>query len=164
LAASHLLAPATGGEDDPLLAQATHVTLDGDDTAGEAEGNVLVGEDTALVDGLVGDARDLVFAQCSQARLFVDREIFLGTVDGESDGNFLAEDNGLAGGFILIDGQVLHLTGRECQLGMAKEVIADLLEVGFSQDPGEIEVPGDAGDDRLPDSLRLQATRQALIQ
>jgi hypothetical protein len=47
---------------------------------------------------------------------------------------------------------------------MTKEVITDLFEIGFSQDPGEIEVPGDARDNRLPDSLRLQATRQALIQ
>ena len=58
--------------------------------------------------------------------LLVDREIFLGVVQRQLDGDLLAEGNGLAGGLVLIDGQILTLTGAELNLGMLKEVIADL--------------------------------------
>ena len=141
-----------------------HVALDGDDTAGEDEGNILVGEHAALVDGFVGDADDLVLPQTMKPGLLVDREVFLGVVQRQLDGDLLAEGNGLAGGLVLIDGQVLTLTRAELKLGMLKEVITDLREVRFCQDRGEVEIPGDARDDRLLDRLRLKSSGERLIQ
>ena len=103
-----------------------HVPLDGDDTAREDEGDILVRQDAALIDGFVGDADDLVLPEAVKPGLLVDREVFLGVMQGELDGDLLAKGNRLAGGLVLIDGQVMTLTSAELDLSMLKEVITDL--------------------------------------
>ena len=143
LPAFHLMAPAARGEDVSLLAHLAHVALDGDDARGQAEGDILVGKDATLVNRFIGDADDLVVPQTAEPELLVDRQVLFRIVQRQLDGDFLAEGDGLAGGFVLIDSQIGELAGAELHLGIMQKVVADLRKVCFCQDGSEAEISGD---------------------
>jgi hypothetical protein len=103
-------------------------------------------------------------AEAMQPGLLVDRHVLPGVVKCQLDGNLLAWSNGLTGGLVLIDGQILTLPRAELNLGVLKEVITDLREVCFSQDRGEIKISGDPRDDGLLDRFRLKPSTEWLIQ
>jgi hypothetical protein len=144
LPAAHLVSPTARGKNDPLATHLAHVALDGDDTGGEDKGNILIGEQPALIDGFIGDAEDLVLPKTAEARLFVDGQVFLRKMKRKLNRDLLAQGDGLPGRFILLDSQVLKLSGTEVQLSMVEKVLTDLREVSRSQDRGEVEVPSNA--------------------
>ena len=86
-----------------------------------------------MVDGFIGDADDLVLPQTMQSGLLVDRDVFLGVVQGELDRDLFAQGEGFPGRLVLINGQVMTLPCAELNLGVLKKVITDLREVGFCQ-------------------------------
>ena len=50
----------------------------------------------------------LCCVQALKPGLLVDGEVFFGVVERQLDGDFLAQSNRLAGGLVLIHGQILH--------------------------------------------------------
>jgi hypothetical protein len=106
-----------------------HVTLDGNDTSGEYECDVLAGKHSSLVDSFIGDADNFMLSQSPESRLFVDRKIFLWIVQLHRD--FLAQGNRFAGWLVLIDSKTVTLSWTEIQFSMVEKVIADLSEVDF---------------------------------
>src|SRR5713101_7482626 len=77
LTPAHFLPPATGRKNDALAAHLAHVSLNGDNARGENESKVLVGENAALLNGLIGHADDLVLPQGTKTGLPIDGQIFL---------------------------------------------------------------------------------------
>ena len=111
LATSHLPAPSPGRENDPLSTEPAHVTIDGDDATGEDKSDVFIREHATLVDRLVGDAHDLVLSKSPETRLLVNGQIFVGIQQGEPDRDFTTKCDRFTGRFVLLDGEILKLSG-----------------------------------------------------
>jgi len=108
-----------------------HVPLDGAHTTGEDEGDILVGEQRSLFNGLFGDAQQFLAPEASQATLVIGIDIDFRIMDGEPDGDFPAQVHLFSCRFTVIDGQVVNLSRLKGDIGMFKEVALDLVEIGL---------------------------------
>lgn len=148
LSSSQFVSPTPGRDNDTLATDLAQVTLDGDDACGQSEGDIFIGKNTALIDGFVGDPNDFVLSQAAQARLFVNGEILLGPMESELDRKLFAQGNRLSPRLIFIDRQIMNLSYGQIKLGMPEKIDLDLIEVGFGQDRSEVEILGQARNNR----------------
>ena len=73
-------------------------------------------------------------AKTTEAGFSVGLQILIGLVDRQMNRDFPAQGDRFAGRFTVIDGQVMHLAGREIQIGMLGKIVLNLVKIGFGQD------------------------------
>src|SRR5262249_34662226 len=131
LAGTDVLLLAPGRDGDLAPAQGPDIADDGADPAVEqAEGEVLIAEESALVARLGGEAEDAGAAQALDAMSQADLIVLLGGVEGEPDRDLLALLQGLAGRFFGGDDQERDLPEAELAIGVVGIEGVDLFD-GF---------------------------------
>src|SRR5215472_18036376 len=129
LAGADVLLLAPGRDRDLATAEGLDIADDSADPAVEqAEGEVLVAEQSALVACLGGEAEDEGAAQALDAMSQADLIVLLGGIEGEPDCDLLAWLQGLAGGFFGGDDQERDLAEAELAIGVVRVERVDLLD------------------------------------
>jgi hypothetical protein len=113
-AGSDVLLLAAGGNLDAGAAEDLDVADEGAQAAVEqAEGEVFVGKEAALLAGLGREAQEASAAEADDATVDTDLEVIVAGVDGETDGDLLTSIEGLAGGFVGGDDEEFDLAESE---------------------------------------------------
>jgi len=152
-AGSHVMLPSACHDDLSVVAEGTGIPADGSGTDGQEHGEVLVGEERALIDRFSGHAEDAMSSEPCEAVLDEDGKVDLGIEERQSHGDAGRESDVLTGRLCRGDGLVADLSGSERDVGVLAEVRGDLREVGLSDERGEIEVPSDGMYDGLTGGL-----------
>src|SRR5262249_10797151 len=131
LAGADVLLLAAGRDFDRAAAEGLDIADDGADPAVEqAEREVLIAEQPALIARLGSQAEDAGATQALDAMGQADLIILLGGIEGEPDRDLLALLQGLAGGFLGGDDQELDLSEAELAIGVVGVERVNLLDGG----------------------------------
>jgi hypothetical protein len=114
LSGTDVLLLAAAGHGQSLAAEVLDIADDGAYAAvEEPQGEVLVGEQGALLPGLAAESKDARPAKSLGALLKTHLEIVLAGIQGQQDDRLLALLQGLASGFVRGHGQELDLADAE---------------------------------------------------
>jgi hypothetical protein len=119
LAGSDVLLLPACGHGHAAVAQDLDVTNDGAKaTVEQAEGEILVGEEAALLTGLGGEAEHTAAAEAADAAAGANSEVVVSGIEREPDRDLLAILECFAGRFVGGDGEKLDLAESELAIAI----------------------------------------------
>src|SRR5215470_7388018 len=158
---------AAGGDLDPAAAQGPDIANDGPDPAVEqAERQVLVAEQAALLAGLGGRAEDAAASQALDAVGQADLIVLRAGIEREQDGDLLAGRQRLAGGLVGGDDQEPDPAEAEVVVGLLGSDGEDLLDGrqdGLGDEGGAVGPFLDATAEHAVPGLGVEASLPELI-